>query len=307
LRRVARQRTSRWTGVGHRPDGGTFPVEVDGTRIQIAGEERILALVRDTTERQRIEQELLQAQKMEAIGLLVAGVAHELNNPLASIVAFSQLIRTDPRLPAELHHHADLLIQESNRTRRIVQNLLDFARQRPPERVPTSLPDLIDRVLDLQSYTFGPSRIEAVLDIPSDLPLVSLDRAQIQQVLINLTLNAAQAIRTKGERGTIHIKAAGLSSASRSPTTDQGSRNISTRACLCRSSRRRHPEKEPGSDCPSRSGSPPATADRSGSSRAREDEEQRSSSTCPWTITAAPRRRQRDRAPASRRPRTVVP
>jgi two-component system, NtrC family, sensor kinase len=207
LRQVARQGTSRWTGVGHRPDGGTFPVEVDGTRIQIAGEERILALVRDTTERQRIEQELLQAQKMEAIGLLVAGVAHELNNPLASIVAFSQLIRTDPRLPAELHHHADLLIQESNRTRRIVQNLLDFARQRPPERVPTSLPDLIDRVLDLQSYTFGPSRIEAVLDIPSDLPLVSLDRAQIQQVLINLTLNAAQAIRTKGERGTIHIKA----------------------------------------------------------------------------------------------------
>ena len=207
LSQIVEQGAALWTGTGRRLDGATFPVEVEGTRLRIGGEDRILALVRDTTERQRLQQELLQAQKMEAIGLLVAGVAHELNNPLASIVAFSQLIRTDPRLPEELHHHADLLIQESNRTRRIVQNLLDFARQRPPERVPTRLPELIDRVLDLQSYTFGPNRIEAIIEIADDLPLVPLDRAQIQQVLINLTLNAAQAIRTRAERGTIGIRA----------------------------------------------------------------------------------------------------
>ena len=170
------------------------------------GEDRILALVRDTTERDQFQQELLQAQKMEAIGLLVAGVAHELNNPLASIVAFSQLIRTDPQLPEELHHQADLLIQEANRTRRIVQNLLDFARQRPPERVPTSIRELVEGVLALQSYTFGPSRIEATLEIPADLPDVSIDRAQIQQVLINLTLNAAQAIQKGGARGSIVIR-----------------------------------------------------------------------------------------------------
>jgi two-component system NtrC family sensor kinase len=164
------------------------------------------ALLTAQTLDDRIQQELLQAQKMEAIGLLVAGVAHELNNPLASIVAFSQLIRTDPQLPDELHHQADLLIQESNRTRRIVQNLLDFARQRPPERVPTSIRNLIDGVLALQSYTFGPSRIEASLEIPDDLPAVSLDRAQIQQVLINLTLNAAQAIQKQGGHGSIVIR-----------------------------------------------------------------------------------------------------
>ena len=199
--------TSTWVGTGLRLDGSTFPEEVESARIRIGDEDRILARIRDTTERDRLQQELLQAQKMEAIGLLVAGVAHELNNPLASIVAFSQLIRTDPHLPEELHHHADLLIQESNRTRRIVQNLLDFARQRPPERVPTSLHELIDGVLALQSYSFGPSRIEAILDIPDDLPNVPLDRAQIQQVLVNLTLNAAQAIRTRGDRGKIWIAA----------------------------------------------------------------------------------------------------
>ncbi len=205
-RLVAAEGTATWAGVGRRLNGSTFLVELEATRIQIEGEDRILALVRDTTERDQFQQELLQAQKMEAIGLLVAGVAHELNNPLASIVAFSQLIRTDPQLPEELHHQADLLIQEANRTRRIVQNLLDFARQRPPERVPTSIRELVEGVLALQSYTFGPSRIEATLEIPADLPDVSIDRAQIQQVLINLTLNAAQAIQKGGARGSIVIR-----------------------------------------------------------------------------------------------------
>jgi two-component system NtrC family sensor kinase len=206
-RDVVFEHASTWVGTGRRLDGTTFPAEFERTRIRIADEERILVLVRDTTERERLQQELLQAQKMEAIGLLVAGVAHELNNPLASIVAFSQLIRTDPGLPPGLHHHADLLISESNRTRRIVQNLLDFARQRQPERTPTSIRDLIDGVLALQSYTLAPGRIEPILEIPDDLPPVPLDRAQIQQVLVNLTLNAAQAIQTRAERGTIRIVA----------------------------------------------------------------------------------------------------
>jgi two-component system, NtrC family, sensor kinase len=205
--RAAAEGSARWSGIGRRLDGTTFSEEVESTKVQIGGEDRILSRVRDTTERDRYQHELLQAQKMEAIGLLVAGVAHELNNPLASIVAFSQLIRTDPQLPEDLRRQADLLIGEANRTRRIVQNLLDFARQRPPERVPTSIRELIDGVLALQSYTFGPSRIEATLEIPDDLPDVSLDRAQIQQVLINLTLNAAQAIEQQGGRGSIAIRA----------------------------------------------------------------------------------------------------
>ena len=141
--------------------------------------------------------ELLQAQKMEAIGQLVSGVAHELNNPLAAIIAFSQLLRSDERLPDDMRHDAGLLVQEADRTRRIVQNLLDFARARPPERRPTSIAVLVQSVLELQSYALNTNQIQVKVDIPATLPEVDLDRAQLQQVLLNLTINAIQALRSR--------------------------------------------------------------------------------------------------------------
>jgi len=156
---------------------------------------------------ERLQHELIQAQKMEAIGQLVSGVAHELNNPLAAIIAFSQLIRSDPRLPEDLRHDADLLVQEADRTRRIVQNLLDFARQRPPERHLTSLRSLVTSIVDLQSYLINSSQVDVQIQIPDDAPLVPLDRAQMQQVLLNLTLNGIQSIRSGGTGGRLSIRA----------------------------------------------------------------------------------------------------
>jgi two-component system NtrC family sensor kinase len=135
---------------------------------------------------------------METIGQLVSGIAHELNNPLAAILGFSQLIRRDPNLPADLRHNAELLVEEANRTRRIVQNLLDFTRGRPPERHPTSIAALVESVVALQAYTLGQGGIEVELEIPDDLPAVELDRGQLQQVLVNLTHNAAYAIKSGG-------------------------------------------------------------------------------------------------------------
>src|SRR4029079_18469968 len=198
---------AHYTGTGHRLDGSPFPEEGDVRWIELGGEPRMLSIVRDLTERSRLQAELVQAQKMEAIGLLVAGVAHELNNPLASIVAFSQLLRTDPQLPEDLRRQAEMLVQGANRTRVIVQNLLGFAQARPPERLPTDLRPLVDSVLVLQSYAFGKGGLEVVVDVPTDLPPILVDRAQIQQVLINLTVNAAQAIRASGVGGTLRIAA----------------------------------------------------------------------------------------------------
>ncbi len=195
----------RGTGIGRREDGSTFPEEFELRVTDIGGERRTLAIVRDLTERSRLQAELAQAQKMDAIGMLVAGVAHELNNPLAAIVGFSHLLRTDPSLPTDLRGQADLLVQEANRTRVIVQNLLDFARLRPPERVEMDLQPLIDSVLGLQSYVLAQNRLTVDVDLPPDLPRVSVDRSQMQQVLINLTVNASQAITDSGRPGTIRI------------------------------------------------------------------------------------------------------
>src|SRR5204863_4080438 len=85
---------------------------------------------------------------------------------------------------------------EADRTRRIVQNLLDFARQRAPERHPTSIRALVESILELQSYLISANRIDVEVDIPDGLPTVDLDRSQLQQVLLNLTLNAIQAMQT---------------------------------------------------------------------------------------------------------------
>ena len=211
-REMARRRQSVWAqgrgtfgDHGHRPDGSEFPVEVEVRVVELGGQRRFLSLVRDLSDQERLTSELLQAQKMEAIGQLVSGVAHELNNPLAAIIAFSQLMRGDPRLPDDMKHDAGLLVQEADRTRRIVQGLLDFARQRPPERRQTSIAILVRSVLELQSYALSTNRVQVEVDIPEDLPEVDLDRAQMQQVLLNLTINAIQAFRTPERAAQAHL------------------------------------------------------------------------------------------------------
>jgi PAS domain S-box-containing protein len=211
-REMARRRQIVWAqgrgtfkDRGQRPDGSEFPIEVEVRVVELGGQRRFLQLVRDLSDQERLQRELLQAQKMDAIGQLVSGVAHELNNPLAAIIAFSQLLRGDTRLPEDMKHDAGLLVQEADRTRRIVQNLLDFARARPPERRPTGIRVLVQSVLELQSYALSTNRIQVQLEIPPTLPEVDLDRAQLQQVLLNLTINAIQALRGRDRKTPAHL------------------------------------------------------------------------------------------------------
>jgi signal transduction histidine kinase len=151
---------------------------------------------------------LVEAHKMATIGRLAPGVAHDLNNPLAAIVAFSQLIERDERLPEDLRRDADLLVEAADRTRRLVQVLLDFARDRPPERHPTALEPLVGSVLELLSYPIAAARVTVDVDIPADVPAVALDRVRMQQVLLTLTLDAIDAVRAGGGGGRLTIRAA---------------------------------------------------------------------------------------------------
>ena len=155
-----------------------------------------------------VADETIRAQKLDAVARLVPGIAHELNNPLAAIVGFAELLRTDPRLPDDMRKQAELLSGETARTRQLIHALLDFLRPRPPERHPTSVRALVDAALVLHAYRLSSSPLGVRIEIPADLPPVDVDRAQIQLVLVNLLQEALDVLEAGDSPGQLRIAAA---------------------------------------------------------------------------------------------------
>jgi PAS domain S-box-containing protein len=158
----------------------------------------------DVTEERRLGQELLQAQKLEAVGKLAAGVAHELNNPLTGILTFAEELAED-LAGQPLAEDVQVIVRETLRCRQIVRDLLDFSRQKPPDRQNLPLPALVRRVLALvqKQATFHNVRFVQELDGVGELP-VRVDPNQLQQVLLNLVINARDAMAGSG---TITLRA----------------------------------------------------------------------------------------------------
>jgi signal transduction histidine kinase len=153
----------------------------------------------------RLSSELVHAEKLSAVGELASGVAHEINNPLTTILGLSQLMLGRPDVPPAVRERVTLVADEASRAARIVQNLLLFARHYPPERRPCSLADAVNRVIELKAYQLEQDQIRVTTDLAS-CPAVWADENQIQQVLLNLVQNAQQAMaRQDGER-TLHIR-----------------------------------------------------------------------------------------------------
>jgi signal transduction histidine kinase len=140
-----------------------------------------------------LHRQLVRAEKLAAIGQLVAGVAHELNNPLASIVGYSELLGDEiPEGPSR--QKLDKLTREALRMKRIIENLLRFARQNSLEKKSSNLESLLQDVLALREYHIRKQEVDIVLAIEANLPMVALDEDQFKQILLNLLNNSIDAL-----------------------------------------------------------------------------------------------------------------
>lgn len=143
--------------------------------------------------REEAQARLLQSEKLAAIGELVAGVAHELNNPLTTIIGFGHMLQRN-HLEDQIKADLNKIVTQAQRAADIVRGLLDFARQRPPEQKPVQINDVLNSTLDLLAYELRTHNIETQTALASGLPLTMADPYQLQQVFVNLINNARQAM-----------------------------------------------------------------------------------------------------------------
>ncbi len=181
-------------------------------------EERVLieAIARDISliitqkqadeEKLKLQEQLRHADRLATIGQLSAGVAHELNEPIGSVLGYSQLIHKHPDLPAQIKQDAEKIMKASLHAREVVKKLMLFARQTPPKKIQVNLNKVVEEGLYILESRCAKEGIKVVRALSEDLPEVTADPAQLTQVLVNLVVNSIQAMPKGGEL-TIQTKA----------------------------------------------------------------------------------------------------
>src|SRR5437763_12257562 len=156
----------------------------------------------------KTQEQLLHSERLAAVGQLISGVAHELNNPLTAILGYSQLLTSCGEVGPQGLEYSEKLYKQAQRTHRIVQNLLSFARQHKPERIPVRLNQVLEDTLALRDYDLRMNNIRVTLNLAQDLPLASADPHQLQQVFLNLVNNAVDAILETSPKGELWVRTA---------------------------------------------------------------------------------------------------
>jgi two-component system NtrC family sensor kinase len=154
---------------------------------------------RDEQLKERTREIVGRSERLAMIGRLAAGVAHEINNPLGSIILFSHILLEDPGIKDLNRNHLDKIVKESTRCKNIVKGLLDFSRQTEPQTKPADINAVLRSTLSLVEKQALFKDIQITTRLNPDLPAVEIDATQIQQVFMNIIINAAEAVEGKGE------------------------------------------------------------------------------------------------------------
>lgn len=224
-----RERRQRYDVRAKTKYGREIWVSALATRIEFQGRVAVLLSLRDVTkekrieeEKQKLEEELLLAGRLAAVGELAAGVAHELNNPLAAIQGFAQLLTKSNDLNEDTKKGMDTIYGEAQRAAKITRNLLSFARKHKPERQLISLNEALEKTLELRAYEMHTNNIELSVQLQPDIPLTMADFYQLQQVFMNIIINAEQAMIESHGRGRLLVETQWVDGVIQITFTDDG-------------------------------------------------------------------------------------
>lgn len=198
-----------WRGniINRRADGSHYEEEVTISPVLGNGGAitHFIAIRHDITEQKMLRQQLIHAEKLSSIGTFVAGVAHELNNPLTAVIGFSNDLRQRADLPEDLRHTLGVIADQSKRAVGVVKNLLSYSRPHKPERRTLDINKLLENTVGIHRYRLRADNIPVETAFAPDPLPVYADAGQVQQVVVNILLNAQAAIKSAGVDGVIRI------------------------------------------------------------------------------------------------------
>jgi len=205
------------------PDGSQRVVHEQGevTFDESGKPVRMRGTVQDITERRKMEEQLIVSDRLASLGEMASGIAHELNNPLTGVIGFSQLL-LEKDLSDDVKEDVKVISREAQRTAEVVKNLLTFARKREPGKKPVDINNVIQKVLELRAYEQKVNNIQVNTRFASDLPEIMGDGFQLQQVFLNIIINAEHFMLEAHGRGALTITTERVGDIIRASFADDG-------------------------------------------------------------------------------------